>query len=92
MRGGRQKVSNFQGRNTRAAFCSPLKTYAGGYTTTDATSYERGKTKITASEQSMKNKDEKRKNSKKGSTKKEDERRFSIFYRLVEAKGAPIIP
>ena len=25
-------------------------------------------------------------------TKKEDERRFSIFYRLVEAKGAPIIP
>lgn len=28
----------------------------------------------------------------KGSTKKEDERRFSIFYRLVEAKGAPIIP
>lgn len=24
-------------------------------------------------------------------TKKEDERRFSIFYRLVEAKGAPII-
>ena len=40
----------------------------------------------------MKNKDEKRKNSKKGNTKKEDERRFSIFYRLVEAKGAPIIP
>ena len=27
-----------------------------------------------------------------GNTKKEDERRFSIFYRLVEAKGAPIIP
>lgn len=68
-----------------------VKNYAGGYTTTDATSYERGKTKITASEQSTKNKDEKRKNSKKGNTKKEDERRFSIFYRLVEAKGAPII-
>ncbi|WP_314991478.1 hypothetical protein [uncultured Campylobacter sp.] len=50
MRGGRQKVSNFQGRNARAAFCSPLKTYAGEYAATDATSYERGKTKITASE------------------------------------------
>lgn len=79
MRRGRQKISNFQGRNTRAAFCSPLKTHAGGYTTTDATSYERGKTKTTASEQSMKNKDEKRKNSKKGARKRRTSADFLYF-------------
>ena len=56
-----------------------VKNYAGGYTTTDATSYERGKTKITASEQSMKNKDEKRKNSKKGARKRRTSADFLYF-------------
>lgn len=56
-----------------------VKNYAGGYTTTDATSYERGKTKITASEQGMKNKDEKRKNSKKGARKRRMSADFLYF-------------
>lgn len=71
------------------------KNYAGGYTTTDATSYERGNTKTkNKSRQASKVRKTKTKKGKiaEENTKKEDERRFSIFYRLVEAKGAPIIP
>lgn len=79
MRRGRQKTSIFQGQNTRAAFCSPLKTHAREHAATDATSHERGKTKITASEQSMKNKDEKRKNSKKGARKRRTSADFLYF-------------
>lgn len=61
-----------------------VKNYAGGYTTIDATSYERGKTKITASEQSTKNKDEKRKNSKR---EHEKGGRAPIFYILYISRS-----